>query len=165
MESADESRMAKIAMAISLPFFFSCFQSCDDLCYRCWGKTATAVISKISGHHSHGGLESRTIETDSRGGVEGYDVYFEFANANQNQRPVSGQALVGTDEVGKYFVGRTIEVEYRGSEIVTCRIKGSGGWFWQTFFVVSLAAFVTVVIAATLRINREEKKRQSRRRS
>jgi hypothetical protein len=148
MEDTHDTRALKIAMWLSIPFFVSLCKSCDDIKYHCSGKTARGVVSKIAEHHS-------------RAGLEGYDVWYDFPNAN-TKRNVAGVTLVGVNEVAQYFIGQPLEVEYAGDELVTCRIKGTGGWFWQAFFVVSLLALVVVVVVLTLQARGEERRYRQR---
>ncbi len=148
-EDTDDTRAIKIAMVISIPFFVSLCKSCDDLGYRISGKTTTAAVSSIAEQRSRYGL------------LDGYNVWYAFVNANTGKQ-VSGKTLVGADQAQEYFVGQTLDIEYRGGDLFSSRIKGSGGWFWQAFFVVSLVAAVTFVVVMTVRSNRDERKWRTR---
>jgi hypothetical protein len=148
-EETEDTRAIKIAMVIAIPFFVSLLKSCDDVRYRMSGKSTTAVVSSI------------TEQRSRFGNVDGYLVWYTFGNANTNKQ-VNGSTLVGVDRVNEYFVGQKLDIEYRGDDFFTCRIKGSGGWFWQAFFVVSSIAVVVLGIIMTVRASRQERKWRTR---
>jgi hypothetical protein len=135
-----------------IPFFVSIFKSCDDLAYRIGGKTATGVVSSIAEQRSRYGW------------LDGYNVRYTFATANTDKQ-ATGKTLVGVNQAKEYFVGRTLDIEYRGDDLVMSRIKGSGGWFWQAFLVVWLIAAVAFVIVMSVRTSREERKWRTRHRT
>jgi hypothetical protein len=148
-EETDDTRALKIALVVSVPFFVSIFKSCDDMAYHMSGKTTTAVVSSIAEQRSR------------YGGLDGYNVWYTFVNANSNKQ-VTGKTLVGVNQAQEYFVGRTLDIEYRGDDLFSSRIKGSGGWFWQTFLVVWLIAAAALIIVLTVRPSREEQKWRAR---
>lgn len=142
-EEPEDIRSLKFAIALSIPFFVSFFKSCDDLGYRMSGKTTTASIAAIVREPSS----------------PNYQVHYSFINPNTNQEAY-GCTVVGSDEVHAYSVGQNVPIEYRGDDVVLTRIQGAGGWFWQTFFVVSLIAFVVFTVVMTIRSGRQDRKRR-----
>ena len=145
-KETEDSRALKIAMVLAIPFFVSFFKSCDDLGYRMSGKTATALITQI-------------VQSSSRGGDDRYQIFYTFTNAN-TQKSANGFTVVGADEVQAYAVGQNVTIDYRGDDVVLTRIQGTGGWFWQAFFVVSLVGFTIFTVVMTIRSGRQDRRRR-----
>ena len=129
--------LTKVAALFGVLFFGACFQSCSDLQYRLYGKQTTGIVAKVT--ESHGRRSTN------------YEVYYDFTNLNrQAKKRVRGSDRISTSEVGDYFEGREVPVQYYGDEMFQSRIAGRNSWWAPLFLVFSFVGLVGTVIVLSI---------------
>jgi hypothetical protein len=143
MDEVENPMLVKVAVAFGCLFFAACIQSCTDLQYRARGQKGTGTVSKI-------------VEQRGKYGTVSYEVYYNFANLNrQGRKSVRGTDFVSAAEVGSYFEGQQVPVEYYGDEMFQSRIAGRSSrwapWFLLGSFLGLVGTVVGLTIAARLK--------------
>src|SRR5688572_4578852 len=101
MEDEGTSWLTKVAVTFGILFFAACFQSCSDLVYRIKGKHANGIVTKV-------------VESSGRRRTT-YAVYYSFTNENRTEKKrVNGNDPISESELGEFYEGKEVPVEYYG---------------------------------------------------
>ena len=137
MEDEGTSWLTKVAVAFGILFFAACFQSCSDLVYRIKGKQANGVVTKV-------------VESSGRRRTT-YAVYYSFTNENRTEKKrVNGNDPISESELGEFYEGKEVPVEYYGDEMFQSRIAGRTSWWAPLFLIGSCVGLIGTVVVLSI---------------